>query len=74
MNRIILEWYPRDASWHNRPNVRSAKKLHLYGRKRREGIEPLCGRNAVICSDLPWDNPPETMKCKNCLRIKIRSL
>ena len=69
-----MNWYPRDASWHNRPDTTSGKKLHLPGRKRREGVEPLCGRNAVICDDILWDNPPKNLRCKNCIKVSQKDL
>lgn len=69
-----MNWYPRDASWHERPDVKSIKKFHLPGKPRREGISPLCGRKAVINDDMPWDEPPESLKCKKCLTILNKSI
>ena len=70
-----MKWYPRNAGWHDRPDTHSLKRLHLPGKKRREGISPLCGRNAVICEDMPYNDPPEGLKCKNCkiLITKLRA-
>lgn len=55
----------RDASWYNRPNVRSNKVVHMSGRTVREGVMSKCGRS-ILDDGLTWipEDVPEHIRCR----------
>lgn len=56
----------RDASWYNRPDVRSVKALHVAGRSGREGYYSRCGRS-VLDHTLTFtlDEVPPGLRCQS---------
>lgn len=44
----------RDASWYDRPNVRSDKVIHVSGRTVLQGVMSACGRS-LLNDDLVWE-------------------
>jgi len=57
-------WYSRDASFWDNPNTRTPKRLHLMGKKSLT----LCELNILLDEDSEWSDPPESLKCKKCLK------
>ena len=73
VHRVVIAWFQRDASFWSSPDTRRIKRVHLqhpesmskYGHARA-----LCGNIALI-DDFDggeFPNPPQSMKCKRCLR------
>jgi hypothetical protein len=70
VDAVVIRWFRRDASFWSNPNVRSVKRVHVahpenmsrFGHKRA-----ICG-NIALLEDYAVPNPPESMKCKRCLR------
>lgn len=52
----------RDASWLNRPNVRSVKQLHRIV----DGCVAGCNRRMLLVEDQPWllTEAPEDLRCR----------
>lgn len=44
----------RDASWYDRPDVSSDKKVHLNGRVTEEDVMSRCGRSILDDDGLTW--------------------
>lgn len=73
LHGIVIAWFSRDASFWSSPDTRTVKRVHLrhpesqsrYGHSRA-----LCGNVALIdgSNGGEFPNPPQTMKCKRCLR------
>lgn len=63
----MSDWYERDASFWQRPNVRSTKKLYL---RKGDTDYPICGTQAVLILESPYmDNGKfDCLKCKRCLK------
>lgn len=56
----------RDASWYNRPDVRTSKVVHMAGRPIREGTASRCGRS-VLDDGLTWipEQVPDHLRCRS---------
>jgi len=58
----------RDASWYERPNVRSSKHVHVAGRMapRGEGFMSRCGRS-VLDENSAWRpaDVPTGLRCRS---------
>jgi len=56
----------RDASWYDRPNVRSDKQVHVSGRIVPEGTMSRCGRS-LLDDGLMWapEGVPEHVRCRS---------
>jgi len=56
----------RDASWYDRPNVRSDKAVHMSGRAVPEGVMSRCGRS-LLNDDLIWapEGVSEHLRCRS---------
>jgi hypothetical protein len=55
----------RDASWYDRPDVRSDKVVHMAGRTIAYGTASRCGRS-VLDDDSTWipENVPQRFRCR----------
>lgn len=70
VDAVVIRWFSRDASFWSSPNVRSVKRVHvahLEYKSRYGHPRAMCGNIALI-DDYEFPNPPESMKCKRCLR------
>lgn len=61
-------WYLRDASWYDRPETKTIKKVHL-----KIGDSRAICREFILLQEFPifdddFDEIPEHVKCKRCLR------
>ena len=56
----------RDAAWYSRPDVHSAKVVHMAGRPAREGVMSKCGRS-VLDRALTWipEHVPAGIRCRS---------
>lgn len=50
---------PRDAAWHDRPNVRHPARWHVTS----DGDYPLCGQRCFIVDPLPLETAPASRRC-----------
>lgn len=58
-------WYLRDASFWDRPDTRKIKKVHLMD---KNGCAK-CNLTILLNETTAWEDPPETLKCKRCLKV-----
>ena len=61
-------WYLRDASMWTRPDTRRPKKYHLAD----SALVAACGTMAMLHEITATPNPPESLRCKRCMRIAER--
>ena len=69
----VIAWFQRDASFWTSPNTTTVKRVHIRHPTKRSRF----GHRRALCGDIPllddedsgeFPEPPETMKCKRCLR------
>lgn len=56
----MIQCGPRDASWHNRPNVRHPAKWHIT----LDGVTAACGQRLMIYEPGPLGTEPPTRRCQ----------
>lgn len=70
---IVIAWFRRDASFWSSPDARTIKRVHIRhpnSQSRFGHSRALCGNVALIDDESYGEfvNPPESLKCKRCLR------
>ena len=73
VHAVVIAWFMRDASFWGRPDTTKPKRVHLRHptkQSRYEHARAMCGNVALMDEQDGGEfvNPPESMKCKRCLR------
>lgn len=73
VDAVVIAWFRRDASWWSSPDTRTIKRVHVRhpeSKSRYGHSRALCGNIALIdeADGGEFRNPPQSLKCKRCLR------